>query len=60
MFFEDSYVSYPSPSLIYGLQTESLFLVFRQSKVGVSEMGVVTMLKLAGLLSLLLYRFREI
>ncbi len=29
-------------------QTESLFLVFRQSKVGVSEMGVVTMLKLAG------------
>ncbi len=29
-------------------QTESLFLVFRQSKVGVAEMGVVTMLKLAG------------
>ncbi len=35
-------------------QTESLFLVFRQSKIfffpkmGVAEMGVVTMLKLAG------------
>ncbi len=29
-------------------QTESLFLVFIQSKMGVVEMGVVTMLKLAG------------
>ncbi len=28
-------------------QTESLFLVFKQSKMGVVEMGVVTMLKLA-------------
>ncbi len=29
-------------------QTESLFLVFRRSKMGVAEMGVVTMLKLVG------------
>ncbi len=38
-------------------QTESLFLVFKLSKMGVAEMGRVTMLKLAGYY---LYRFSEI